>query len=56
MSTYVRCRGVLKKMSEKNWKDVSILKVFVKKKCIFRVLKVSFEAPPRFYLHFFYDL
>ena len=56
MSTYVRRRGVLKKMSKKNWENVSILKVFAKKKCIFRLLKVSFKGPPRFYFHLFYDL
>ena len=29
------------------------LKPFTKKKCIFRLLKVCFEAPPRFYFNFF---
>ena len=32
------------------------LRAFAKKKCIFLLLKVSFEAPPRFYFNFFYDL
>ena len=32
------------------------LKAFAKKKCIFRLLKVSFEAPPRFCFNFFYNL
>ena len=32
------------------------LKAFAKKKCIFLLLKVSFEAPSRFYFNFFYDL
>ena len=45
-----------KKMLEKNWENVSILEVFAKKKCIFRLLKVSVEALPRFYFHFFFDL
>ena len=45
-----------KKMPAKNWENVSILKVFAKKKYIFRLLKVSVEAPPRFYFHFFFDL
>ena len=56
MSTYVRGRGVLKKMSKKNWENVSLLKVFAKKKCIFCLRKVCFKGPPRFYFHLFYDL
>ena len=45
-----------KKMSEENWENVSILKKKKKKEVHFRLLKVSFEIPPRFYFNFFYDL
>ena len=37
-------------------KNVGILKRLQKKKRIFHLLKVSFEAPTRFYSNFFYDL
>ena len=37
-------------------KNVGILKHLQKKKRIFHLLKVSFEAPTRFYSNFFYDL
>ena len=37
-------------------KKGGILKRLQKKKRIFHLLKVSFEAPTRFYSNFFYDL
>ena len=51
--------SVLKIMSTYNVsfeKNVGILKHLQKKKRIFHLLKVSFEAPTRFYSNFFYDL
>ena len=45
-----------KKKWGENWENVGILKRLQKKKCIFHLLKVSFEAPPRFYFNSFYDL
>ena len=50
---------VLKIMSTYNVsfeKNVGILKHLQKKKRIFHLLKVSFEAPTRFYSNFFYGL
>ena len=51
--------SVLKIMSTYNVsfeKNVGILKHLQKKKRIFHLLKVSFEAPTRFYSNFFYGL
>ena len=51
--------SVLKIMSTYNVsfeKNIGSLKRLQKKKRIFHLLKVSFEAPIRFYSNFFYDL
>ena len=53
----MRCRWVLKKKIVRGkLGKCQHLKAFAKKKCIFPLLKVSFEAPSRFYFNFFYDL